>query len=135
FAAVTSSISLLETSATYAIDERGWSRGKAVLLLGGIMALLGVPSSLAQGIWEKYTVLGMPFLDLMSFLTDNIMLPLCAFLMCIYIAFTWRTRNACEEIGLKGTAAKVYSFIIAYVAPISIAIIFIYGLLPFFGVG
>lgn len=134
FAAVTSSISLLETTAAYAIDERGWSRPKAVLVLGTIMAIIGIPSSLSQGVWAEYTVMGMGCLDFLSFLTDNIMLPICAFCSCIYISRCWKTSNACDEMGLKGTFRKTYSFIISYVAPIAIAVVFIYGLLPFFGV-
>lgn len=134
FAALTSAISLLETVAAYAIDERGWSRPKAVLVLGTIMALLGIPSSLSQGIWAEFTIMDLSILDFLSFLTDNIMLPICAFLMCIYIARVWKVNNACKEIGFKSWGNKVYSVIIQYVAPIGIAAVFIYGLLPYLGI-
>lgn len=134
FAAATSSMSLLEAVTSYAIDEKGWSRPKAVLILGTIMALLGIPSSLSQGIWSGFTIMDLPFLDFLSFLTDNIMLPVCAFCMCIYIARVWKANNACDEIGLKGWGRSAYSVIIQYIAPIAIAIVFIYGLLPYFGI-
>lgn len=131
FAAVTSSISLLETVSAYFIDEKGWSRPKAVVTLGVIMALLGIPSSLSQGIWADYTIMGMGCLDFLSFLTDNIMLPICAFLMCIYIGKVWKTKNACDEIGLQGGLRSAYSVVITYIAPIAIAAVFVYGLIPF----
>jgi SNF family Na+-dependent transporter len=47
FAAITSSISLLEVVASYFIDERGWSRNKSVWILGLLILALAIPSAFA----------------------------------------------------------------------------------------
>ena len=49
FAALTSAISLLEVAVSYLIDEKGWVRHRAVLLCGGIIAGVGIPSALSGG--------------------------------------------------------------------------------------
>ena len=47
FAALTSSISLLEVATAYFIDERGWSRSKAAIATGGAILVLGIPSAIS----------------------------------------------------------------------------------------
>ena len=49
FAALTSAISLLEVAAAYFIDERGWSRKKAVTFTGTAIFILGIPSAFSNG--------------------------------------------------------------------------------------
>jgi NSS family neurotransmitter:Na+ symporter len=49
FAALTSAISMLEVPVAYLIDERGWSRRRAVLTAGGLIALASVPAALSGG--------------------------------------------------------------------------------------
>lgn len=134
FAAVTSAMSLLEATAAYTIDERNWTRPKAILIIGFLMIVLGIPSSLSMGVLSDWTIMGMGCLDFLSFFTDNIMLPISAFCMCIYVSRCWKTSNASDEIGLKGKLRTVYKWIISYIAPVAIAAIFIYGLLPYIGV-
>lgn len=135
FAAATSSISLLETSASYTIDELKWSRKKSVLILGTLLFLLGIPSSLSNGIMADFHIMGMNFFDFLCFFGDNIVLPISALSMCIFIGTSWKVENACAELSnggkLKLGYLKLWSILIKYVAPIAIAIVFVYGLIPY----
>ncbi|MCJ8343178.1 MAG: sodium-dependent transporter, partial [Cetobacterium sp.] len=65
FAAITSSISLLETSVSLVVDQFKLGRVKAVILLGVVAFLLGVPSSLANGVLGNVHIFGKNFFDLM----------------------------------------------------------------------
>ncbi|MFH1939849.1 MAG: sodium-dependent transporter, partial [bacterium] len=85
-AALTSAISLLEVVSAYFIDESKWDRKKAVWIMGIIIFLLGIPSSLGLGIWSGVKILGgRDILDSLDFIASNILLPLGGFLLCIFI--------------------------------------------------
>jgi len=129
-AALTSAISLLEVVSAYFIDEAKWNRKKAVWIMGIIIFLLGIPSSLGIGIWSNVKILGgRDILDSLDFIASNILLPLGGFLLCIFIGWFWGTNKAIEEgnIGAKGaiTLGGGYRFLIKYVAPVAIFIVFL----------
>ncbi len=52
-AALTSAISLLEPVAAYMIEEHGWERKKAVLIMGTIIFVVGIACSLSNGGMER----------------------------------------------------------------------------------
>jgi len=129
-AAITSAISLLEVVCAYFIDEKKWNRKKAAWIMGFIIFLLGVPSSLGIGVWSGYKFIGgRDFLDSLDFIASNILLPLGGFLLLIFIGWYWGTDKAIEEgnIGAKGaiTLGGGYRFLVKYVAPIAIFIVFL----------
>ena len=129
-AAITSAISLLEVVCAYFIDEKKWNRKKAAWIMGIIIFLLGIPSSLGIGVWSGYKFIGgRDFLDSLDFIASNILLPLGGFLLLIFIGWYWGTDKAIEEgnIGAKGaiTLGGGYRFLVKYVAPIAIFIVFL----------
>lgn len=134
FAAVTSSISLLEVSVSYVVDELNWDRKKASLLLGLIIFILGVPSSLGLGVWDHISLVkGKDILDSVSFVAENIFLPLGGMLLCIFIGWVWGLDNAYKEVTNEGKIKfglmHVWGFLVKYVAPIAILIVFIQGIM------
>ena len=58
FAAVTSSISLLEAMVSNIMDVTGWSRKKSTVLMTVFCAIVGIPCSLGFGAWSGVTILG-----------------------------------------------------------------------------
>ncbi|SET42400.1 neurotransmitter:Na+ symporter, NSS family [Natronincola peptidivorans] len=133
FAALTSSISLLEASVSYVVDEFHLGRTQTALLLGFIVFLLGIPSSLSQGIWGNLTFIrGLDFLDSIDFIASNIMLPLSGLFLCIFIGWIWGVDMAVEEATNHGRIsfklAPFWGFLIKWVAPIAILVVFIRGL-------
>lgn len=128
-AALTSAISLLEVVSAYFIDEAKWNRKKAVWIMGIIIFLLGVPSSLGQGVWSGVKIIGgRDILDSLDFLANNTLLPLGGFLLCIFIGWFWGTNKATEEANIGAKSIKLgttYSFLIKYVIPIAIFIVFL----------
>ena len=82
FAALTSAISLLETSVSTLNDELHWSRGKCCLLMVVVMLVIGTASSFGYGIWDSVKILGMQFLDFFDFLTNSVMMPIAALATC-----------------------------------------------------
>ncbi len=138
-AALTSTISLLEVAASYWMDERGWSRKKAVGVTAGLVLLLGVPSALSLGavggLGNVLTIGGkaLGFLDLMDFFFGNVSLTLGGFLLILFAVFAWKRR--CFEAELYTGAAvppvarKVLFYVLAVVAPLCLGSILGYMLI------
>lgn len=128
FAAITSSISLLETPAAYFIDHFGMSRKSAVILLGIAAFLIGVPSSLSLGVF-KTQFYGMSFFDLAGYIAESLLMPLAGFFMCIFVGYVWKPENAIAEITNGGKlpfkTRAYWVFMIKYIAPIAIFIIWL----------
>lgn len=134
FAAVTSSISLLEVSVSYFVDEKKWDRKKASIVLGIALFLVGIPSSLGLGAWSHIRLIkGLDILDSMSFITDNLLMPIGGFMLCIFIGWIWGLDKAYDEATNGGKIAfglkHVWGFLVKYIAPLAIGYIFISGLI------
>lgn len=128
-AALTSAISLLEPVAVYMVEEHGWERKRAILIMGAIMFTVGIGASLSQGIWGNFLIAGKNFFDLLDYISSNILLPLSGMLTAIFVAWVWGSKNALHETTNDGTINFSWgnlwaNVLIKYVAPVLIAIVF-----------
>ncbi len=135
FAALTSSISLMEAIVSIFRDKLKIERTPACLLVIAISILLGVPSSLGNGQWSGITLLGMDFLTLFDFISNSVLMPVCAFITCIFVGYVIKPQALIDEVEINGTfkRKKLFSAIIRYVAPVCILLILIYSVLSAFG--
>ena len=134
FAALSSSISLLEVCVAYVVDEWKINRKVAVFGLGFVMFLIGVVASLSNGPLSHVTFIGeRNFFDSLDFVASNILLPLGGLLLCIAVGWIWGTDEALVEATNDGKIefklAPLWIFLVKYVGPIAIAIVFIRSLM------
>ena len=117
-------------------DEFKWNRKKATLIVTACAILLGIPSSLGNGIWSEFKILGLAFLDQMDFLTNAILMPIGALLTCIFVGYVIKPQTIIDEV--KQSSAfkkeKLFVVIIKYIAPICIVAILISSILDTFGI-
>ena len=137
FAALTSSISLMETVVSIVRDKFGWQRKTTcvVVLLGSV--ILGLPSSLGFGVLSNISVAGMSILDMFDFLTNSVLMPIVALLTCIFIGYVIKPESLIcemEEGGVKFKLKKMFVVMIKYIAPIFITLILISSILDVFGI-
>ncbi|QUH19231.1 sodium-dependent transporter [Alkaliphilus sp. B6464] len=136
FAALTSSISMLEVAISYFVDERQKSRVPTTLIIGLLIFILGIPASLSMGAWKDLGLIGnLNFFDLYDKLTSNILLPTGGFLLCIFVGWILKAEEAVEEIessGIKFKLAGLWCFLIKYIVPIAIFIILVNSYRDFF---
>lgn len=129
-AAFTSAISLFEVSVAYGIDQLKFTRTKAVIIMGALITLLGVPSALSVG-GHIPQIAGKDFLDVADFITNNAVMPLGGMLIALFVGWFW-TDGAKAEITNNGKLVfpfyTIWLWICRVVAPAAIAIIFITGL-------
>lgn len=130
-AALTSTISLLEVIVAFFVEEWHLSRRWATVLASlGCMAL-GVFASLSLKSGSGLTIGGMSFFDRLDMVSAKILLPIGALFIVIFVGWIMGKKTFNEEITnegkLKLSAKGAIYFIIKYLAPIAIAIIFIKG--------
>ncbi len=136
FAALTSSISLMETVVSIFRDKLGWNRKATTILVLIGAFLLGVPSSLGNGIWANATIIGMDFLTFFDFISNSVIMPIVALLTCIIIGYFVGPKFISDEIELSAPfkRKKLFNVMIKYIAPIGIVFILIFALLEAFGI-
>jgi NSS family neurotransmitter:Na+ symporter len=132
FAALTSTISLLEVPVAYFVDQRKWSRKAATWMLATLVFVLGLPSMLSQGAVDVFSSLsfyqGKSALDFVSEVFSDISLPLGGCLMTIFIVTRWSTKAMSEELyhgneGYRNSFLEKYiNFTIRYVCPVLLGI-------------
>ncbi len=137
FAALTSSISLMETVVSIFRDKFGWSRKLTCLLvLIGCIAL-GIPSSLGFGVWSHINIGGNTFLDMFDIFSNSILMPIVAFLTCIFIGYVIKPQTLIDEVEEGGKAFKrkgLFTVMIKYIAPICIVLILVSSVLDVLGI-
>ena len=130
FAALTSAISLAETSVSTFQDECGWSRNFSTFAVFILMIVLGSLSSLGFGPLASITIFGMDILSFFDFLTNSIMMPVSAFATCVLIVVTVGIKWIENEVkqSSKFRYECVYGLFVRFLAPICLAVIFISSL-------
>lgn len=136
FAALTSSISLMETVVSIVQDRLHLSRIPACLAVLAFSILLGLPSSLGNGIWSHITIMGFSFLDFFDFISNSIIMPIVAFLTCIFVGYFLKPNALISEVELTGPfgGKKLFTAVVKYVAPVCILLILISSVLSALGI-
>lgn len=137
-AALTSTVSLLEVPVSYLVDERGWSRKKAVWSIGLVTFVVGLPSALSQGASEWLSSVSLhgntSFLFVMDFIWGNLSLAIGAMLLSVFVGWVWGTARAATEVqtgsGMGPGGARLWGVFLRWICPISILLV----LLNLFGI-
>ena len=136
FAALTSCISLIESIVAFLTEKFNLNRKPATIWLCVILFAIGCLYTSTQaaiplkGIWLDGTN-GVTFpalCDFMEYLTDRIMIPICALGCCIFVGWVWKPEKVVEEVeecGSKFKLGGIYTIIIKYVAPAAILAILV----------
>ena len=136
FAALTSSISLMETVVSVLIDKTKLGRKSCCFIVLGFSVLLGIPSSLGYSAWSEVKILGMQLLDFFDFTSNSLIMPILALGTCIFVGFFLKPKAVIEELEVSAPfkLKTMFSVIIRYVAPICILAILLSSILSAFGV-
>ena len=136
FAALTSSISLMETIVSIVMDKFGLSRKKSCLTVIFMSILLGLLSTFGYSIWKDFTIIGLQFLDFFDFISNSVIMPVVALLTCILIGYIIKPKALIAEIEQSGKFKRktLFTIVIKYIAPVCIVAILIFSVLEGLGV-
>ena len=121
FAALTSSIALMETLASVIMDKFKLKRIPATLIIIAICLVVGLLSCLGYGPWESVTIIGMQFLDFFDFISNSVLMPIVAVLTCVLIGHVVGTKVVADEVK-SGAGSfhreKLHRVMIRWIAPV-----------------
>jgi neurotransmitter:Na+ symporter, NSS family len=149
FAAITSTISMLEAPSAYFMDQKKWSRKKAAWTVAIVAFLFGIPSALSTGAMEGLSTMQVDFLgviktgfmDIFDYLFGSLLMMLVVLSTCVFTGWFMKTEVLVDEIEqgmpsfktgrVLGIAPyKIWLFMIRFVCPIIIGLV----ILNMFGV-
>ncbi|MBQ6266026.1 MAG: sodium-dependent transporter [Clostridia bacterium] len=136
FAALTSSVSILEAIVSGLIDSFKMKRLTATALVSAYGLALGTVCSLGFGIWSDFTIIGMSILDFLDFVSNSIFLPLVGMLTCVLVGFVIKPDAVISEVELNGPFRMKHFYIamVRWIAPVLIFAILVSGILQSLGI-
>ena len=136
FAAITSSVSIMEAIVSGLLDTFKISRLKSTIIVAVYGIALGIVCSFGFGIWSDVKILTYDILDFLDFISNSILLPLVGMLTCLMIGFFVKPDIIVSEVELNGpfTMKKFYRVMVKWIAPIFILAILVTNILDALGV-
>lgn len=136
FAALTSSISLLETIVSIFMEKLHLSRKKACLIIFIVSLTLGIPSALGYGALGSIKLLGMQFLDFFDFISNSVIMPIVAFFTCILVGHIIKPEAIRDEVNISGKFKRyaMYRVMMKYIGPVMLLVILVSSILNTFGI-
>ena len=129
FAAITSSISLIEPAITFVVEKFYVSRLYATNILGVITWFLGIFTVLSFNNLSEFTFFGMTIFDNLDYLTSKIMLPLGGLLMALFVGYVVKKSIVEKELNANKNVVEFWFIIIKVLSPLLLILIFIQGIL------
>lgn len=131
-AALTSTISMLEIGTSFLQEEMRLRRPWAVTIVSLVAAVICTLSSLSMGACPNLQLFEMPLLSFFDFLTAQLMMPVGAFLTCIYVGWFAPNSTILSELTNRGTLSSrfvpLFLFVVRFVCPVCILLIFLHEL-------
>lgn len=125
FAALTSSISLIEPSIEFLEERTSMSRKTAVVVASVAIWLLGVAALLSFNMWSEVMIFGNNIFDFLDKLTSKFMLPIAGLAAIVFAGWVMNQESVRQELGLSGGSWSLWQLIAKFVAPIGVIIVFI----------
>lgn len=149
FAAITSTISMLEAPSAYYMDQKKWSRKKAAWSVAIVAFLFGIPSALSTGAVSGLSTMQVDFLgvvktgfmDIFDYLFGSLFMMLVVLSTCLFTGWFMNTNLLVDEIEhgmpsfktgkILGIAPyKIWLFMVRFICPVIIGLV----ILNMFGV-
>ena len=126
FAALTSSISLLEPSVAWMIERKNLSRGLSAIIMGSIIWALGLFTVLSGNELSDFTFWKGTLFDNIDHLTSNILLPTSGLLFTVFAGWFMSKKSSSDELDInRKFQYKFWRFLARYIAPIGVLVIFL----------
>ncbi|MED4581612.1 sodium-dependent transporter [Brevibacillus choshinensis] len=129
FATLTSAFSMLEIIVASLAKGDEKKRKRLSWLIGLLIFIFGIPSALSFGIWSEYTIFGKSIFDAVDFLVSNILMPLGALLIAVFVPLKMKRETLIHELQVKSSAGRkmfvLWLFLLKYLAPFAILFVFL----------
>ena len=135
FAALTSSVSIMEAVVSCAMDKFGWDRKKSVIATFVMAAVMGIVVCLGYNVLYFEAVLPNgsvgQVLDIMDYISNYVLMPVVSIATCVFIGWIVKPKTIIEEVtrnGEKFGREKLYIVMVKYVTPVLLLILLLQAL-------
>ena len=138
FAALTSSVSVLEAIVSCAMDKFGWGRKKAVFTVLALTAVMGIVVCLGYNVLYFEAILpntpagkNAQILDILDYISNYVLMPVVSIATCIFIGWVINPKTVIEEVTRNGEhfgREKLYVVMIRYIAPVLLLMLLLQAL-------
>ncbi|MDZ4716374.1 MAG: sodium-dependent transporter [Cytophagales bacterium] len=133
FAAITSTISMVEVVGSWLIDEKKWNRKKATWTVGILAFVVGLPSALSNGSSEALSTVSLfgqtGVLNIVDHVFGTVSMLIVVLTTCLYSGWVIDTNKVIDEINIGSPYFKTtmlagtWKFFIRFVCPVIIALV------------
>ncbi|AEF99043.1 sodium-dependent transporter [Methylomonas methanica] len=128
FAALSSSISLIEPAVAWLVENKNIERHQACVWSGAACWALGVGVVFSFNIWADLKLFDKNLFELLDYLTANLMLPLGGMAIAVFAGWMMKTQHAEQELELPAEGFQAWRFLIKYVSPAAVFLVFLHVL-------
>lgn len=129
FATLTSAFSMLEIIVAAVTKGESKRRTKVTWITGILIFIVGIPAALSSGVLSDFTLFGKTMFDFSDYLVSNILMPIGALLIALFVGFKMPKQVLLDEIQSgAGNVKKLFAIwylMIKYIVPIAIIIVFL----------
>ncbi|MEQ1558041.1 MAG: sodium-dependent transporter [Methyloglobulus sp.] len=127
FAALSSSIALIEPAVAWLIENKGFSRQKACIYSGSLAWVLGLGTVFSFNAWANVKLFERNFFELVDYLTANLMLPIGGFCIAVFAGWIMKQEHSKHELDLPGEHLdyQIWKFLVSYVVPAAVFLVFL----------
>ncbi|MFA5985161.1 MAG: sodium-dependent transporter [Methylococcaceae bacterium] len=128
FAALTSSISLIEPAIAWLVENQEISRKKACIVSGLAVWLLGLGTVFSFNIGASTHFFGRTFFQLLDYLSANLMLPIGGFAIAIFAGWIMREQDTAAELAMpQPMMYTIWKWVISYISPAAVFFVFLHA--------
>jgi len=136
FAALTSTISILESVISRLEEKLPYSRKKITIVAGIALWLVGLGTVFSFNLWSEWKPLAplgilsdKNFFETIDYLGSNLIMPLCGILMAVIAGWILKKDVVQQEMNLNSkTIFHTWYFLIRFIAPLMLAMVFLTNL-------
>lgn len=129
FATLTSAFSMLEIIVASTVKGNAKNRKKYSVLIGVLIFIVGVPSALSYSLLGDVTIFSKSIFDAADYLVSNILMPLGALLISIFVPLKIRKRVLQSELLAHSKLGEgvfyIWFYSMRYIIPLVIVIVFL----------
>ena len=138
FAALTSAISLTETCVSIIQDGAGFSRRKSLVITVVFIVVAGLFINSGYNVLSFIQPLGegSSLLDFADFISNSVIMPIVALLTCVFVGWIIKPKTIIDEVRISAPfkAAKAWSVMMKYIAPVLVVVILVTALAQSLGI-
>ncbi|MBF2754155.1 MAG: sodium-dependent transporter [Gammaproteobacteria bacterium AqS3] len=128
FAALSSSISLLEPTVAMIEERVQTSRPVITVIVAGGTWLVGIAAALSFNHWDEIKIFGAGIFDALDFVSGQILLPLGGLVVAVWSGWYMNRSAIREQLVMSDALFSIWEIAVRYVTPLLIVLVMLGGL-------